>query len=577
MSHFGADLQSPGETRFRLWAPDCAQVAVEIKDRGTFPMTREQDGFFTARLPVGAGARYRYRVRPDLAVPDPASRAQDGDVHGYSVVVDRNYDWRETGWRGRPWHEAAIYELHVGAFGGFEGVRAQLPRLGKLGVTAIELMPVADFPGKRGWGYDGVLPYAPDEAYGTPDQLRKLIDAAHGLGLMVFLDVVYNHFGPEGNYLNAYASGFFTPDIHTPWGNAIDFQRPQVRRFFIENALYWLDDYRFDGLRFDAVHAISEKDFLTEMAGEIRRKIDDRHVHLVLENEKNDAGLLGAGPDRKFDAQWADDWHHCLHVLLTGEREGYYEDFPEPAEQLARCLAEGFAYQGEPSPHAGGRPRGTKSSHLPTTAFVICLQNHDQVGNRAFGERLTVLADGQALRATVLLLLLTPQIPMLFMGEEFGAKNPFLFFTDFHDALANAVRDGRRREFARFAAFSDPQKRARIPDPNAPETFAKSVPKPDGDAEMPALYENALQLRMNHIVPRLPGAVSAGAEALSKAAIAARWRMADGMLLTIAANFAGQDIAYAVPAEPFALSRKAAGYDGKTLPGFTTYAWLRQT
>jgi len=583
MINFGANLQSSGETLFRLWAPDCENVQVEIKDASTeatenFPMSRQDDGFFAATLPVGAGSRYRYRVSPDLAVPDPASRAQDGDVHGYSIVVDTTFPWQHPGWRGRPWHEAVIYELHVGAFGGFDGVQAELPRLKALGVTAIELMPIADFPGKHNWGYDGVLPYAPDETYGTPEQLKTLIDTAHGLGLMVFLDVVYNHFGPAGNYLNAFASSFFTADVHTPWGNAIDFTRPEVKRFFIENALYWLKDYRFDGLRFDAVHAIFDETFLTEMAAEIRLKIDDRHVHLVLENEKNDAALLTSSPtEQKFDAQWTDDWHHCLHVLLTGESEGYYKDFSKPAEQLARCLSEGFAYQGEPSPHAGGKPRGTGSAHLPTTAFVICLQNHDQIGNRAFGERLMVLAERQALQAAALLLLMTPQIPMLFMGEEWGETNPFLFFTDHHDELADAVRNGRRKEFTHFAAFSDPEKREQIPDPNAAETYRKSIPqwRNDSPGEIAALYANALRLRATHIVPRLVGAVSSGARALGDSAVTASWRMGDGALLSIASNFGPRSLDFAAPAEPLIASSPAQKYDGGRLPAFTTYVWLQ--
>ena len=571
MTRFGATLRGQGETLFRFWAPDCSQVGVEIENHGNFPMLREEDGFFSATVPVGAGARYRYRISPDLAVPDPASRAQDGDVHGMSIVVDPDFPWQCPAWRGRPWHEAVIYELHAGALGGFNGVCAELPRLAELGVTAIELMPIADFPGGRGWGYDGVLPYAPDAAYGTPEQLKRLIDTAHGLGLMVFLDVVYNHFGPDGNYLNVYASGFFAHGFQTPWGDAIDFRRSQVRRFFIENALSWLNDYRFDGLRFDAVHAIFDKSFLTEMAAEIRRNTAGRHVHLVLENETNDAALLGP---QKFDAQWSDDWHHCLHVLLTGEDEGYYEDFQNPAEQLARALAQGFVYPGEPSPHANGAPRGSKSAHLPTTAFVIALQNHDQIGNRALGERLTTLSPPQALKAAALLLLLTPQIPLLFMGEEWGEKNPFLYFTDHHDELADAVRNGRRKEFARFAAFSDPQKRARIPDPNAAETFLRSIPRQEtADPEISTLYKTALRLRAAHIIPRLAGAVSTGARALNGRAVKASWKMGDGAILTIAANFGEHQVAHEISAQPFA-SSTLQGYNGTTLPGFTTYAWL---
>ncbi|HEY1856321.1 alpha-amylase family glycosyl hydrolase, partial [Acidocella sp.] len=350
------------------------------------------------------------------------------------LVTDLNFRWRHADWRGLPWAETVIYELHVGAYGGFDGVTAQLPRLAALGVTAIELMPIADFPGRHNWGYDGVLPYAPAAAYGSPEALHTLIDTAHGLGLQVFLDVVYNHFGPDGNYLNVYAKSFFRADQQTLWGQAIDFRHPEVRDFFIGNALYWLRDYRFDGLRFDAVHAIGDSPFLLEMAETIRAALPDRHIHLILENEDNDPDLLHvAVEEQKFDAQWSDDWHHCAHVLLTREGEGYYEDFQSPAQQMARCLAEGFAYQGDPAPHHGGEPRGRPSTHLPSTAFVICLQNHDQIGNRAFGERLRQLAHPAALRAAIALLLFTPQIPMIFMGEEFGETRPFLYFTDHHD------------------------------------------------------------------------------------------------------------------------------------------------
>ena len=390
-----------------------------------------------------------------LVVPDPASRAQAGDVHGASVVVDPSaYRWRNEQWRGRPWKETVFYELHAEVLGGFPGVANELTRLAELGITAVELMPIAEFPGARNWGYDGVLPFAPESSYGSPDALKSLIDAAHDNGLMIFLDVVYNHFGPDGNYLARYAPEMFRSDVNTPWGPAIDFRRKEVRRFFTDNALYWLIEYRFDGLRFDAVHAITEPDWLDEMAAEVREQIPDRNIHLVLENDDNTVRHLARG----FDAQWNDDGHHVLHLLLTGEQQGYYRDYADrPAERLARCLKEGFVYQGEPSPHRGGKPRGTASANLPPTAFVLFLQNHDQVGNRAFGERLAALAEPLALNAAVALQLLCPQIPLLFMGEEIASTAPFVFFTDDNDELAEAVRKGRRREFASFPKFSDPK------------------------------------------------------------------------------------------------------------------------
>ena len=551
---FGATPAADGTVAFRVWAPDATAAAVEIAGAPA-AMQPQPGGWFACTVPAAIGAAYRYRFtlpdHPDgLSVPDPAARAQSGDVHGHSIVVDPEaYAWANLGWRGRPWHETVVYELHVGALGGFTGVAAALPALAALGVTAVELMPIAEFPGDRNWGYDGVLLYAPDAAYGTPGELKRLVDIAHGLGLMVFLDVVYNHFGPDGNYLGAYASAFYRHDQTTPWGDGIDFRRPEVRRFFIENALFWTQEYRFDGLRLDAVHMIRDQGFLQELAAEVRAAAPDRHLHLVIENEDNAAGLLRTGPEAPgFDAQWADDLHHCLHVLLTGESEAYYEDFQAaPAAQLARCLAEGFAYQGEPSPHAGGAPRGEPSADLPPTAFVVCLQNHDQIGNRALGERLTVLADPAALRAAVALLLLSPQIPMLFMGEEIGSRRPFLFFTGHHDDLAEQVRQGRRREFAKFAAFTDPARRERIPDPNAHASFAAStldlaLDDPEA-ASWRAYYRALLALRTAAIVPHIPGATSLGATAIGAKAVLARWRLGDGRRLTLASNLDSSEIA----------------------------------
>jgi maltooligosyltrehalose trehalohydrolase len=534
---FGANLVGPTRTRFTIWAPAQEKMSVRIDGLADLPLQRTTEGWFVAEADCGAGTRYQYVLQDGTPVPDPASRAQDGDVHGASIVVDPNaYQWRETSWQNRPWHETAFYELHVGAFGGFKGVAAELPRLAALGVTAIELMPIAEFPGARNWGYDGVLPFAPECSYGSPDDLKSLIDDAHGNGLMIFLDVVYNHFGPDGNYLGLYAPQMFRDDVTTPWGPAIDFRRSEVRRYFIENALYWLSEYRFDGLRFDAVHAITEPDWLDEMAAEVRDRIESgRQVHLVLENDLNSSDRLS----RDFDAQWNDDGHHVLHVLLTNEHEGYYEDYKtEPAERLARCLKEGFIYQGEPSPHRGGRPRGTPSSNLPPTAFVLFLQNHDQIGNRAFGERLTRLAKAPALEAATALLLLCPQIPLLFMGEEYGSEAPFLFFTDHNPDLAKAVREGRRKEFAAFSQFSKPGILAELPDPNAYETFvrSKTIATSPTAVQRAQFYSRLLALRRDEIVPRLAGTRAVEARAVGAAAVIAHWRMGDGALLTIGTN-----------------------------------------
>jgi maltooligosyltrehalose trehalohydrolase len=494
------------------------------------------------------GARYRYRLASGLAVPDPAARAQASDVHGWSLVTDRqSYAWRHDGWRGRPWRETVVQELHCGVLGGFAGVAARLPALAELGVTAVQLMPVNAFSGERNWGYDGVLPYAPARAYGSTDELKALVDETHRLGLMIFLDVVYNHFGPDGNYLPTYAPGFFDETRQTPWGAAIAFDREPVARFFIDNAIYWLTEFRFDGLRFDAVHAIDNPGFLDRMARECRAAIGAREVHLILENEANDADRLTRG----FTAQWNDDFHNVLHVLLAGETQAYYRDFAErPAERLARCLAEGFIYQGEGSPNHDGKPRGTPSGHLPPTAFVSFLQNHDQVGNRALGERLTSLVEPERLRAAYGLLLLSPQIPLLFMGEEDGSTSPFLFFTDFHDELADAVREGRRREFAKFPAFADPAQRERIPDPNALATFEASRPQVGPDAQAwRVLTRDLLATRAAQLVPHLDDCESLGAEALGDAAVVACWRLGPKKL-TVALNLGAEPVAADAPSSP---------------------------
>jgi len=558
---FGANLIAPGRTQFRIWAPAQSRLALAITGRAPLPMTRHDDGWFETEADCGAGTRYRYVLQDGTKVPDPAARAQAGDVHGDSVVIDPGcYRWRHTDWRGRPWREAVIYELHAGLLGGFAGVARELPRLAAIGFTAIELMPIAEFPGARNWGYDGVLPFAPESSYGSPDDLKALIDAAHQHGLMIFLDVVYNHFGPDGNYLHLYAPQMFRDDVVTPWGPALDFRRNEVRRFFVENALFWLIEYRFDGLRFDAVHAIGDPTWLDEMAAEVRRTIEPgRHVHLVLENDDNTARHLAG----EFDAQWNDDGHHVLHVLLTGEHEGYYADYADaPAARLARCLKEGFIYQGEPSAYRDGKKRGTPSAALPPTAFVLFLQNHDQVGNRAFGERLTALARAEALEAAIALQLLCPQIPLVFMGEDQASQSPFLFFTDHNPDLGQAVREGRRREFARFAQFSDPQQLKRIPDPDTPGTFEQSNSAlHSSDAKKrESFYRNLLTLRRNEIVPRLDGARALDAHAVGPAAVLARWRMADGAILVLASNLAAE--AAAIPPQPhrllFSCSKTAA-------------------
>ncbi len=522
---FGAEVLSDGSVRFRLWAPKARRVDLCLESSGlarSYPMLPLEGGWFERiAAEASVGALYRFQIDEKTCVPDPASRFQPQDVHGPSEVIDpSSFAWRDHNWRGRPWEETVIYELHVGTFtpeGTFQGVEQKLDYLSSLGITAIELMPVSDFSGRRNWGYDGVLPYAPDSSYDRPEDLKQLVQAAHAKGLMIFLDVVYNHFGPEGNYLHLYAPEFFTNRYHTPWGDAINFESRVVREFFIHHALYWLEEFHFDGLRLDAVHAIVDKsqpDILTELAQTVRERFgSERFVHLVVENVDNRARYLSrdqAGAVRLYDAQWNDDIHHAVHVLLTGETDGYYADYsPNPMRHLCRCLTEGFAYQGDYSEYHRDK-RGEPSDELPPTAFVSFLQNHDQVGNRAFGERITELAPAQKVKAAMEILLLAPQPPLLFMGEEFGALSPFLYFCDFQGDLAAAVTKGRRSEFAPFAKFNAPEVREAIPDPNACETFQKS--KLDWNslqqkthADWLRLYRELLSLRQSKVVPHLGG------------------------------------------------------------------------
>jgi len=553
---FGAELTASG-VRFRLWAPGATSVDVVLKVGG------EERAVAMQALPAGwfqvvaqdaqAGSLYRFRIDGEIEVADPASRFNPADAQGPSAVVDPcAFDWPDGAWHGRPWHEAVIYELHVGTFtpaGTFAGVEARLDYLAELGVTVLELMPIADFPGARGWGYDGVLPYAPDAAYGTPADLKSLIAAAHSRGLAMMLDVVYNHFGPEGNYLHRYAPGFFTDRHRTPWGDAINFDGPgsrTVRDFFIHNALYWLEEYHFDGLRFDAVHAIidaSEPHIFKELAAALRAGPGSRRpIYLVLENHANEAHHLGApGAAATHDAQWNDDIHHCLHAILTGETDGYYADYAaRPHALLCRTLAEGFAYQGEASPYQDGKARGEKSAHLPPTAFVSFLQNHDQIGNRAHGERLSELVASDAARlAAAAVLLLAPAPPMLFMGEEWGALEPFPYFCDMSAELTVKIREGRRREFARFGKFAGDLE---LPDPASAATFeaAKLIwPRRSHARHAYWLeqYRRLLAIRHRDVVPLVPLIRSGTCSRLKDpGAFAVDWRLEDDSVLHLLAN-----------------------------------------
>jgi maltooligosyltrehalose trehalohydrolase len=463
-----------------------------------------------------------------------------------------------------PWHRAVIYEIHIGTFtpeGTFSAAIARLDHLVALGVTALQLMPLADFPGRWNWGYDGVLLYAPDSTYGHPDDLKRLVDAAHARGLMVLLDVVYNHFGPEGNYLWRYAPAFFTQRHQTPWGAAINYDgvySAEIRQFMIDNALYWLSDFHFDGLRIDAVHALyddSGRHVLEELADRIHAACP--RAHLILENQANEARRLvrdGQGRPLQFTAQWNDDLHHVLHVAATGERAGYYADYFGDRPKLARALAEGFSFQGEVMPYRG-RARGEPSASLPPVAFVAFIQNHDRIGNRAFGDRLSHLATPAALRAIAAVYLLLPQVPMLFMGEDWAASQPFLFFCDFAGELGAAVRAGRRREFARFPEYQDESLQLRIPDPQAPGTFESS--KLDWNALQESehlhwheFYRQLLAVRHASIIPLLPRieGFAASATISSTGMIEVQWRLTNRGVLRLILNLSGQPAA-ASPAD----------------------------
>jgi len=551
---FGPRLTAHG-VEFRLWAPNATRVDVLLD--GAHPMQRGKDGWFTAEIDgARGGARYRFRIDDMIDVPDPASAFQPEDIAGPSEVIDHaGYPWRAADWRGRPWPETVLLEAHVGSFTAEGTFRAMIDRLDHLvdtGITALELMPLADFPGRRNWGYDGVLWYAPDSAYGRPEDLKALIDAAHERGLMMFLDVVYNHFGPEGNYIGQYAPTFFSKS-HTPWGNGINYFVEQVRAFAIENALHWLRDYHFDGLRLDAVHAIPDQGeipMLYELSREVGKLATEtgRHIHLVLENDDNIAAVLDPlihPPRGQYRAQWNDDYHHAWHVALTGEKQGYYSDYADmPLKHVAKALGSGFVYQGEPSGHRGGQPRGEPSGELPPLAFVNFLQNHDQIGNRALGDRLESLTSPAAIEAALAITLLTPTVPMLFMGEEWGSQAPFPFFCDFHGELADAVRQGRRKEFAgAYEKYGD-----EVPDPLDESTFESAVldwserDSGPGAARL-ALVKRLLDIRRTAIVPRLAGARFGRAEVAEDGLLRARWRLSEGATLKLVANLSDQSVA----------------------------------
>lgn len=506
----GAIPEADG-TRFRVWAPEAKTVEL-VLNRGSVSMNREAEGTFSAWLgDVGPGKRYRYRVDGGDPFPDPCSRFQPEGVHGPSQVVDPTlFAWMDQQWKGRPLRDLVVYELHVGTFspeGTFQGTTDRLPYLRDLGVTAIELMPVADFPGMRNWGYDGVSLFAPARCYGSPDDLRLLVDRAHSIGLCVLMDVVYNHFGPDGNYTGVYSPYYVSQSHSNPWGAGLNFDGPHsemLRRTFIENAQHWIHEYHCDGLRLDATHAIvdeSERHFLTELTAKVKDRAHDREVVVIAEDHRNLARMMrpesagGCG----LDGVWADDFHHEVRSILAGDDEGYYADFRGSAKDLATILNQGWLFTGQHSSYLS-EPRGSDPAGLKPESFVICIQNHDQIGNRAFGDRLHHECDPGAYRAASALLLLSPQTPMLFQGQEWATTSPFQFFTDHNPELGKLVTEGRRREFQAFQAFSDPAARERIPDPQSEQTFANCRLDWDEVDTQPhagtrELYKRLLELR----------------------------------------------------------------------------------
>jgi maltooligosyltrehalose trehalohydrolase len=560
----GAELQDDGSVHFSFWAPAASAVEIEFEEDGRRLQLQPKPGGWHELLTdeASAGTRYRFRLPDGTQVPDPASRFQPEDVHGPSEVIDpKAHAWSDGCWHGRPWHEAVLYEMHVGTFtaeGTFSAAIPKLDHLVELGVTGIEIMPIGDFRGKWNWGYDGVLLYAPDSSYGRPEELKELVQEAHARGLMVILDVVYNHFGPDGNYLPIYAPQVLTDRHETGWGDAVNFDGDGsgvVREFIIHNALYWIEEFHMDGLRLDAVHAIkdeSSRHLLDELADRVRSSAGDRPVHLILENEENGSFHLERdehGKPKHYTAQWNDDVHHVLHTAATTETNGYYVDFVGDTEKLGRCLAEGFAFQGQVMEFSGKR-RGQPSGHLPATSFVAFMQNHDQIGNRAFGERIHAIASRDAVRAIAAVYLLLPQIPMLFMGEEWATRRPFPFFCDFDDELGENVRKGRKEEFSTFPEFRDPEQRNRIPDPLAEGTFVSA--KIDWEqasaaehSEWLAWYKRILAVRRSEIVPFLEqiGGYAGSYRVIGKGAVLVCWTLGPDHVLMLAANLSERESA----------------------------------
>ncbi len=592
---FGAHVEVDGSVTFRLWAPDADRIQLRLEGRpDLLGMHADGTGWHELHTTeAGIGSLYRFILPDGRDVPDPASRFQPRDVGGPSeVIAPGSFLWRDNDWHGRPWEEAVLYELHVGTFtpeGTFSAAIEKLDHLRDLGVSVVEVMPVADFAGTRGWGYDGVLLFAPDCSYGRPEDFKAFVEAAHERNISVILDVVYNHFGPEGNFIPLYFHDLLTNRHKTSWGDALNLDGPgseQVRNFIINNALYWVQEFHLDGLRFDAVHALiddSPKHILQELAETLRSTVTDRPLHLILENENNQASLLSrkhAGDPFLYTAQWNDDVHHVLHTAATHESASYYGDYAGRTDLLGRALAEGFAYQGE-SMQCTRKSRGEACTHLPAAAFVGFLQNHDQIGNRAFGDRLSQLIEPCVHKALASACFLLPQIPFLFMGEEWRASQPFLYFCDFHGELAEKIRAGRREEFAAFPEFSDPAKRDQIPDPLAESTFTASKLNWNdlhgSGREWVNFYCELLRVRRERMLPLFAHLTPcAGNYAiLGEGAVRVQWKLDTGQSLELLANLGDHPSESPVEFHGETIWSENAGlHQGKMAPWSTRWALL---
>jgi maltooligosyltrehalose trehalohydrolase len=562
----GANLEA-GAVRFRVWAPAAREVKVVIHyahETESHTTQREADGHHVALVSgIGPGTRYKFRI-DGSEYPDPASRSQPEGVHGPSEIVDpQAFRWSDAGWAGLTPDGLVIYELHVGTFtadGTFDAAIERLDDLRDLGVNAIEVMPIATFPGERNWGYDGVGLYAPAAPYGGPEAFKRFVDAAHARGLGVILDVVYNHFGPEGNYLPAITGGRFFTDRHrTPWGDAIAYDGPDsgpVREFVIQNALYWAHEFHVDGLRLDATHAIlddSPRHVLREIAERLHQLSRPRIV--IAEDERNERRVLLPGEDGGLgiDAVWADDLHHQLRRLTAGDSEGYFASYSGAIEDVVTTLEKGWFYEGQRAEHFG-KPRGTPAEGLPPRAFVHCIQNHDQTGNRPLGDRITESVSLPVYRALSALLLVSPYTPMLWMGQEWAASSPFQYFTDHPEELGKLVTEGRREEFKSFSAFSDPARREAIPDPQAESTFLRSKLKWEERDDAPhrgtlALYRELLRLRAGDPALRPSGREGFAVATLGERALVVRRAAGSSVLLAVVSFADALQLDFAARAE----------------------------